>query len=90
MNNTNNNKSYYVYLVRCNDDTLYCGISNDVSYRVGQHNLGKGAKYTKSRRPVELVWLEKADNKSEALKRECVVKKMKRIQKLDLINGYGQ
>ena len=66
---------YYVYLVKCRDHTLYCGYTTDLQRRVDTHNRGDGAKYTKSRLPVELVYAEEYETKSEALKRECAIKK---------------
>lgn len=77
--------SWVVYIVRCSDGTYYTGISNNVQARVGKHNSGKGAKYTRSRRPVELVWSEPAKDRSAASKREYKIKKMKREDKLRLI-----
>ncbi len=73
-----------VYIVRCSDSTLYCGISNNVAKRVSCHNSGRGAKYTKTRRPVNLVYTEECGTRSSALKREYVIKKMSRKQKLSL------
>ena len=78
-------KRYYVYLLRCADDTLYCGYTTDVQMRVKAHNDGKGAKYTKSRCPVEAVYVEELLTKSEALKRECAIKRMTREQKIQMI-----
>lgn len=69
-------KSWIVYLLRCSDNSLYCGISNDVAKRVSVHNAGQGAKYTKSRRPVELVATSRAMSKSEALKLEHGIRKL--------------
>ena len=76
---------YYVYLLRCRDGTLYCGSTNDLKRRVKAHNSGKGAKYTRARRPVFLVYSEELRTKSEALRREAAVKKLTRQQKLALI-----
>ena len=83
-------KRYYVYLLRCADDTLYCGYTDDVQKRVKAHNDGKGAKYIKSRRPVELVYTEECSSKSDALKRECAIKRMPRVQKLAMIQEKEQ
>lgn len=78
--------SYFVYIVECKDKTLYTGSSNDVEKRVISHNNSKiGAKYTKSRRPVRLVYSESFKNKSQAMKRECEIKKLTRKQKVELI-----
>ena len=73
------------YIVRCNDGTLYCGYSNDVQKRVDNHNKGKGAKYTKTRLPVKLVYTECFDTKSQAMKREYQIKRLTRKQKLEII-----
>ncbi len=75
----------YVYIVRCHDQTLYTGWTNHLEKRIEAHNTGKGAKYTKARRPVELVYLETFDNKSEALKREYQIKQLKKKEKEELI-----
>jgi len=68
-------EKWVVYLVRCSDNSLYCGISNDFERRLIGHNSGKGAKYTKSRRPVELVGISPEMTKSEALKLEYRIKR---------------
>ena len=81
----------YVYLLRCGDGTLYCGWTTDLAARVEAHNQGKGAKYTRSRLPVELVWFEEHANRHEALSREWHIKRMTRANKLALIqNGCGK
>lgn len=77
----------YVYIVRCADGTLYCGWSTDPEARLAAHNSGKGAKYTRSRLPVELVWQEAHEDRHEALSREWHIKRMCREQKLALIAG---
>jgi putative endonuclease len=74
-----------VYMVRCSDGTLYCGISNNVSRRVETHNSGKGAKYTKTRRPVVLVYVEEVGTMSEALKRERQIKKYSKNRKESMV-----
>ena len=76
------NKNWIVYLVRCSDNSLYCGISNDIKSRVIEHNSGKGAKYTRSRRPVELVSISDEMTKSEALKLEYRIKRLPADEKL--------
>ena len=77
---------WYVYIVRCRDGSLYTGICTDLDRRVDEHNGSKrGAKYTRSRRPVRLVYSESVLNRSEASKREHVIKKLKRVDKLKLI-----
>lgn len=75
----------YTYIVRCKDDTLYCGWTNNLEKRIASHNAGTGAKYTKNRRPVELVYYETFDTKEEAMSREYAIKQMTREQKLNLI-----
>ena len=78
--------SYYVYILKCSDDTLYTGITTDVTRRLEEHNSSaKGAKYTKIRRPVTLVYTENQKNRSEASKREYAIKKLSREEKLKLI-----
>ncbi len=81
--------AYYVYFVRCADDTLYCGYTNDVAKRVQTHNRGEGAKYTRSRLPVSLVYTEECETLSAALKREHALKQLSRSQKLQLIEKSG-
>ena len=76
----------YTYIVRCSDGTLYTGWTNDLGHRISAHNQGTGAKYTKSRRPVELVYFEEFSTKPEALRREAAIKKMTRAEKLLLIS----
>ena len=78
---------WYLYILRCGDGTLYTGITTDVPKRLEQHRTGKGAKYTRGRSPLELVYREECGNHSEALKRELAVKKLTREQKEVLIRG---
>jgi putative endonuclease len=73
--------------VRCCDNSLYTGITNDIEARLSQHNEGKGAKYTRSRCPVELVYTECAGNKSDALRREIEIKRMNASQKRRLVSN---
>ena len=77
-----NAKKWVVYLVRCSDKSLYCGISNDFKTRLIEHNSGKGAKYTKSRRPVELVAISPEMTKNEALKLEYRIKQLPANRKI--------
>lgn len=77
---------HYIYIVKCKDGSLYTGYAKDIAQRVAKHNRGQGAKYTKIRRPVELVYQEMFDTKSEALKREYEIKTYSRQQKLVLIS----
>ena len=72
---------WYVYLLRCSDDSLYCGITNNLLNRLNTHNRGKGSKYTRSRLPVRVVWHEEANSKSLALKREAFIKKLSKKSK---------
>ena len=77
---------YYIYILTCKDNTLYTGITKDLQKRHDEHNNSdKGAKYTKARRPVKLSYSEKASDRSEASKREYVIKKLSRKEKLELI-----
>ena len=78
---------YYVYLLRCADGTLYTGFTNDLARHLAAHNAGRGAKYTRGRRPVELVYWESFSNKSSALRREYAIKQLPRRQKLTLIQS---
>jgi putative endonuclease len=78
---------YFVYILKCNDETLYTGITNNLEKRILAHNTSKtGAKYTASRRPVTLRYSETCETKSLALKREAQIKKLTREQKLILIS----
>jgi putative endonuclease len=77
--------SHFAYMLRCADNSLYCGYSVDPVAREKAHNSGKGAKYTRSRLPVTLVYFEKFDDKSSALKREASLKKLTHKQKEELI-----
>ena len=81
-------RSWYVYVVRCSDNTLYCGSTVDVKKRVDQHNGStRGAKYTRSRRPVVLVKSWKLSDKSEALKKEASFKNLSKSQKERVVSG---
>ena len=77
--------AWYIYILRCGDDTLYTGITDDVDRRFAAHCAGKGAKYTRGRGPLTLVYTEEAEDKSAALKREHAIKKLTRAEKLNLI-----
>ena len=76
----------YVYILKCSDDTLYTGYTVDLNKRIETHNKGLGAKYTRGRLPVKLVYQELLKSKSEAMKREYQIKKLSKIEKLELIN----
>ena len=80
---------WFVYIVECADNTLYTGITTDMERRVNEHNSsGKGAKYTKTRQPVKMVYFEVAENRSMASKREAEIKKLSRKEKMDLIRKF--
>ena len=75
----------YTYIVRCKDGSLYTGWTNDIEKRIKAHNEAKGSKYTKSRRPVKLVYYEEFQTKEEAMKREYAIKHMRRKEKEKII-----
>lgn len=75
----------YTYILRCKDDSLYTGWTNNLEKRIEAHNAGKGAKYTKARLPVELVYYEQFETKEEAMKREFAIKQMSKKAKEKLI-----
>ncbi len=78
---------YYLYILECSDKTLYTGITTDLARRVGEHNLSKlGARYTRARRPVKLLYSKKFKNRSAAGREESLVKKFSRTEKLKLVN----
>ena len=79
--------TFYVYILQCSDNSFYTGITTDLDKRTKVHNEGKGAKYTRSRRPVELVYSEPCPTKGEALQRECQIKKWPRSKKETLVAG---
>ncbi len=78
---------HYVYIVKCSDKTYYTGYTNDLEKRLFAHNAGKGAKYTRNRIPVEIVYFEEYEDKSEAMKREYAIKRLTRVQKEKLIKS---
>ena len=80
-------KPWYVYILECGDGTLYTGATNDVERRLEAHIAGKGAKYTKGRRPLRLVYTEECTSCSQALSRECAIKKITRSEKYHLIQS---
>jgi len=82
LNETIKNE-WVVYLLRCADDSLYCGITNDLENRISKHNSGKGAKYTRSRLPLQLVGVSSGMTKSEALKLEYRLKRIPAAGKID-------
>lgn len=77
---------WFVYILSCADNTFYTGITNNLEKRVNVHNSGKGAKYTRSRLPVKLVYYEEAADKSNASKREIAIKSMTRKEKISLMS----
>ena len=81
-------KAFYVYILRCGDGTLYTGSTYDVQKRLQLHSNGKGAKYTRGRGPLQLVYFESKASRSDALKREIAIKRMTRIQKEQLIADF--
>ena len=83
-------KKYYVYLILTENNTLYCGYTDNVEKRFSQHLAGIGAKYTKANKPLKLVWQKQFDTKSEAMKEEYRIKhKMTRKEKFELIGFSG-
>ena len=85
---SSNSKRWFMYVVKCNDDTLYTGITTDVERRILEHNESKkGAKYTASRRPVHIVYARVYDNQSQAAKAESKFRRLPRTKKLNIIDG---
>jgi putative endonuclease len=80
-------KTWSVYILRCNDNTLYTGITNDLEKRIESHSNGQASKYTRSRLPVEIVYLEQVKNRGEATKRELEIKALPRKEKIKIIKG---
>ena len=80
----------YVYILRCADDTLYCGWTTDITARLSAHNAGRGAKYTRSRLPVELAYFEEYDDRHDAMSREWHIKRMSREEKMRLVDGNAR
>lgn len=80
-------KEWVLYMLRCRDGSLYTGITNNLEKRLEAHRSGKGAKYTRGRCPLELVYTEKCEDKSAALKREVEIKKLSRDEKIQLIGA---
>lgn len=78
----------FVYMLRCKDGSLYTGWTNDLEHRLAMHNNGRGAKYTRGRGPLELVYSEELPDKEAALRRECAIKKLRREQKLALLQTW--
>lgn len=78
----------FVYMLRCKDGSLYTGWTNDLEHRLAMHNSGRGAKYTRGRGPLELVYSEELPDKEAAMRRECAIKKLRREQKLALLQSW--
>lgn len=78
----------FVYILKCSDDTLYTGYTVNLENRLLKHNQGKASKYTRGRLPVEIVYFESFNSKSEAMKREAAIKKLNKQSKLDLIKNH--
>ncbi|WP_304111124.1 GIY-YIG nuclease family protein [Phascolarctobacterium succinatutens] len=78
----------FVYMLRCKDGSLYTGWTNDLKHRLAMHNSGRGAKYTRGRGPLKLVYSEELPDKEAALRRECAIKKLRREQKLALLQTW--
>lgn len=78
----------FVYMLRCKDGSLYTGWTNDLEHRLAMHSSGRGAKYTRGRGPLELVYSEELPDKEAALRRECAIKKLRREQKLALLQNW--
>ena len=78
----------FVYMLRCKDGSLYTGWTNDLEHRLAMHNSGRGSKYTRGRGPLELVYSEELPDKEAALRRECAIKKLRREQKLALLQTW--
>ena len=83
-------KGHYTYMLRCADNTIYSGYAVDPIARLEVHNSGKGAKYTRARRPVKLVYFEKFENKGDALRREIEFKKLSKAEKESLIRKFSK
>lgn len=83
-------ETWFIYVLRCKDDTFYTGVTKDIDRRLKMHNNGKASRYTRTRRPVALIYQEKARGRAKALVRECAIKAMSRKIKEKLIKGKKQ
>jgi len=89
MNSEDNDSHYWrLYILRCSDGSYYTGVTTDIANRLEVHNSGKGAKYTRSRRPVKLVYFEDCESEAHARRREVEVKGWRRSKKEELIRGF--
>lgn len=79
----------YTYILRCRDGSFYTGWTNHLEARIKAHQAGRGAKYTKARRPVELIYYEVFDTRQEAMRRECAIKALSRQEKERLVQGFS-
>jgi putative endonuclease len=90
MTKQNKTKTWWVYFLRCSDNSLYAGVTTDIHRRIDEHNNSKlGAKYTRARRPVALAYLEKADNKSIACQKEYQIRHLSKLKKEKLVSAYN-
>lgn len=87
--NKKKREKWFLYILRCVDGSLYTGITNDLDRRVKMHGDGKGAKYTRSRRPVTIVYSENCKGRTAAMVRECAVKALPRSKKNELIASFN-
>ena len=78
---------YFVYLLRCSDNSLYCGYTSNLKNRVVAHNLGRGSKYVRARRPAKLVYFEKLSSQKTAMRRELAIKRLSKKKKEALFLG---
>ena len=83
-------QAWYVYILECADGSLYTGMTNHLTRRLAAHNAGKGAKYTKTRRPVRLRYSEELENRSLALRREAAIKKLSHAQKRAMCENFAR
>ena len=87
MSYMDKNDNWFVYILQCADNTLYTGSTNNLEKRLAKHNSGNGAKYTRIRLPVKIVYSETSENRSTANQREAAIKKLSRTEKLELIKN---
>jgi len=80
---------WFVYIMRCKDDKLYTGITSDLERRMAEHNSGHGGRFTRFRKPVTLAYYCNVNSRPEALKREAVIKRLRREEKLELVRSFG-
>lgn len=81
---------WHLYILKCNDGSLYTGVTNDLERRLSLHNRGRASRFTRTRRPVDLVYEERLAGRTQALIRECAVKSFPRQKKVELIEGKGR